>query len=158
MRSLTRRSTACLSLLMLVFSAIPGAALSSSSASAATTPHLTLSATPPLVFVGGIVTLNIEYVGVGLYQTTVTISPEPALRFDPPRAMPCYYYEQPNQCKTLTLRAMEPAQVTIRASAYGEVYDPTCSCWRFSGVSDDGPATVRIATPSVRRFLPVAGR
>lgn len=157
MRLLTRRAFACLLLLMLLFSAVPNSALPANSA-AATTPHLTLSVTPPLVFVGGIVTLNIAYVGVGLYQTTVMISPESALRFDPPRTMPCYYYEQPGQCKTMTLRALEPAQVTIRASAYGEVFDPVCRCWAFSGVYDDGPAKVQIVIPSVRRFLPVAGR
>lgn len=121
-----------------------------------TEPHLTLSVAPAVVPVDGLVTLQIAYHGIGLYHTTVTISPESALVFDPPRAMPCRFDQDASRCTTLTLRAWTPGLVTIRASASGEIYDSQCQCWRFSVVSDDGPAQVSIG--GSRLFVPLVQR
>jgi hypothetical protein len=119
-------------------------------------PHLTLSIEPAVAAENTLVTLRIAYTGVGLYDTTVIISPTSALVFDPPRTMPCRYNQDATACTQMTLRARELGIATLRASAYGEIHDPNCGCWVFSGVSDDGPAQVTIVEP--RAWLPILRR
>lgn len=119
-------------------------------------PHLTLSIEPAVAPLNTLVTLQIAYHGVGLYDTTVRISPENALVFDPARSMPCRYNEDASACTRLTLRARAPGVVTISASAYGEIYDLECQCWRFTRVGDDGPVQVTITGTQV--FIPLLQR
>lgn len=146
----------CLALTCALSGPRPGAATRSRGDDPAAEPHLTLSVTPAVVPVDGLVTLQIAYHGIGLYHTTVTISPESALVFDPPRPMPCRYDQDSSRCTIFTLRAQTPGIVTIRASASGEIFDPQCQCWRFTSVRDDGPALVTIG--GERLFIPLIQR
>jgi hypothetical protein len=124
----------------------------------AVTPHLTLSVDKPSASFGALITLHITYTNIGLQWTTVTSSPADLVAFDPPRSMPCKYDQDATQCQEMTLRAIGTGIATIHASAYGEIYDDACKCWRFSGASDDGPAIVTIGPPAVRVFVPLAQR
>jgi len=115
-------------------------------------PHLALDIAPVSAPVGSLVTLHIIYYGIGLYETSITVTPTDAISFDPPRSMPCRYNQDPANCTQLTFRARAPGVVTIHASAYGEIYDTDCSCWRFTGAGDDAPAVLTITGSRV--FLP----
>lgn len=123
---------------------------------APTEPHLTLTVDPPLARVGQLVTLHIAYSGVGLYGTTITISPDSALAFDPPRTQPCRYDQDGTQCTAITLRALALGPATIHAAAYGEIFDQGCQCWRFTTVNDDGPALLTVT--QARSFLALVQR
>jgi hypothetical protein len=58
----------------------------------------------------------------------------------------------------MTLRAIGHGSATIQASAYGEIFDDSCQCWRFSGANDDGPATVLVGAPAASVFFPLVQR
>lgn len=108
------------------------------------TPHLELAVESPTTPVGSLITLHITYVNLGLPYTTITVDPPTLAQFDPPLPQPCKYDQDPTGCTVITFRALAPGTVTFRASATGEIFDPGCSCYRFSGGSDNGPATVMI--------------
>lgn len=146
----------CLALICILGGARSSATTRPPGSTATSDPHLALSVTPVLVPVDGLVTLQIAYHGVGLPQTTITISPPAALEFDPPRAMPCRYDQDASRCTTFTLRARTPGSVTIRASASGEIFDQQCQCWRFTVVGDNGPAQVTIGGGQL--FIPLIER
>ena len=118
--------------------------------------HLTLDITPASAPMDSVVTLHIIYYGIGLYETNITVTPNDAISFDPPRSLPCRYNQDPTNCTELTFRARTPGVVTIHASAYGEIYDTDCSCWRFTGIGDDAPAVFTIT--GSRFFLSLVHR
>jgi endo-1,4-beta-xylanase len=118
--------------------------------------YLTLDTTPTSAPVNSVVTLHVIYFGIGLYETSITVTPNEAISFDPPRSMPCRYNQDPTNCTQLTFRTRTPGLVTIHASAYGEIYDSDCSCWRFTGAGDDAPAVLTIT--GSRILLPLVHR
>lgn len=117
---------------------------------------LELSVSPTTVRVGEPVTLNIAYHNIGLVYTQILMDPPGVVTFDPPLSMPCKYDSHPNGCKSITMRATAPGTVTITASATGEIYDPACTCFYFSGASSTAPVRILVYDRSI--FLPFTQR
>jgi hypothetical protein len=147
-----RRIPAVLLLTLFVYASQARFAPSLAHTGTAVPAHLELDIAPASAPVGSLVTLHINYYGIGLYETSITATPNDAISFDPPRSMPCRYNQDPTNCTELTFRARAPGVVTIHASAYGEIYDTDCGCWRFSGAGDDAPAVLTVT--GSRFFLP----
>lgn len=119
-------------------------------------PYLQLSVTPAAVRPGELFTLTIAYHDIGLVYTTITTNPPNMVVFDPPLSMPCKYDSHPNGCTSITMRAVAKGAVSIDASATGEIFDSSCQCFRMSGASDNGPASVVIKDSSWLMYLPLS--
>jgi hypothetical protein len=117
--------------------------------------YVELSVEPSMVHAGELVTLHIAYHNLGFPYTLILIDPAGLVAYEPPLTMPCKYDQHPNGCTAIPFRALSAGVVTFTAAASGEVYDEACKCWKWTGVTDNGPATVIIADRLWQIFIPL---
>ncbi len=116
--------------------------------------YLVLSVEPSYALPDTLVTLHIAYHRIGMPYTFVLIDQPDLVVFDPPMTMPCKYGEDFTGCKAITFRTQSTGVVHFTASAEGEIFGQDCHCWCFTGVQDNGPATLVIADTISHIFLP----
>jgi hypothetical protein len=120
--------------------------------------YLELSVEPSMVNAGELVTLHIAYHNLGFPYTLILIDLPGLVAYEPPLSMPCKYDQHPNGCTAIPFRALTAGVVTFTAAASGEVYDEACQCRIWTGVTDNGPATVIIADKLWQVFIPLLQR